>query len=88
MYAEFEALNIKALQELKEKHHVEVLAFPPQVLKTLKRLTVETLDEKAAEEASFKEVYEAYKKFQADNAAWNTISDDAYSQALNPSTAD
>jgi TRAP-type mannitol/chloroaromatic compound transport system substrate-binding protein len=88
MYAEFEALNIKALQELKEKHNVEVLAFPPQVLQTLKRLTVETLDEKAAEDASFKQVYEAYKKFQADNAAWNTISDDAYSQALKPSTAD
>ena len=84
IYAEFEALNLKALQELKEKYHVEVLAFPPEVLKELKRLTVETLEENAASDASFKKVYEAYKKFQADNAAWHSISDDAYSQALLP----
>ncbi|HEC84437.1 MAG: ABC transporter substrate-binding protein [Candidatus Parabeggiatoa sp. nov. 2] len=84
IYAEFEALNIKALREIKAQGRVEVLPFPSEVLKELKRLTVETLDEKAAKEASFKKVYEAYKKFQADHAAWNAISDNAYSKALQP----
>jgi len=80
--SKFEALNIKALRELKEEHHVKVLAFPPTVLKELNRLTQVALDEEAAKDASFKKVYEAYKQFQADNTAWNAISDDAYSKAL------
>lgn len=82
IYYTFQALNIKALRELTENSHVKVREFPPEVLKELKRLTIEALDEEAAKDASFKKVYEAYKKFQADNAAWNTISDDAYSRAL------
>lgn len=82
IFVTFETLNIKALRELKEAHHVEVLEFPPEVIKEFKRLTFETLNEEAADNASFKKVYEAYKKFQADNAAWNAVSDDAYSRAL------
>ncbi len=82
IYTQFEALNFKALEELKEQHNVEMLAFPPEVLKELKRLTQEALNEEAAKNASFKKVYEAYKQFQAAHAAWNAISDDAYSKAL------
>ncbi len=82
IYNTFEALNIEALREIKEKPQVKVLAFPPAVLKELKRLTVEALDEEAAKDPSFKRVYEAYKKFQADYATWHAVSDDAYSRAL------
>jgi len=82
MYSQFEALNLKALRELKEKYHVEVLAFPPEVLKELKRLTKITLEEEAAKDPTFKKVYEAFKQFQADNAAWDVVSDNAYSKAL------
>ncbi len=82
MYSRFEALNIKALRELQDNHDVKVLAFPPEVLKELKQLTIEALDEEAVKSASFKKVYEAYKQFQADNAAWNAISDEAYGKAL------
>lgn len=85
MFAEFEALNIKALRELQDKYHVKVLEFPPEVINKLKQLTVETLDEEAAKNADFKKVYEAYKQFQKDNRAWNAISDDAYNKALNVS---
>ena len=80
MFSKFEALNITALRELKEQHQVEVLAFPPEVLEELKRLTQETLEEAAAESVSFKKVYEAYKQFQADYRSWNAISDEAYSK--------
>ena len=84
IFSQLEVLNLKALQELKEETSVEVLAFPPEALQEFKRLTAETLDEEAAKNASFKKVYEAYKKFQAENAAWNAISDDAYGRALQP----
>jgi TRAP-type mannitol/chloroaromatic compound transport system substrate-binding protein len=78
MFSEFEALNIKALREIEREHHVEVLAFPPEVLKELRRLTTETLEQQAADDASFNKVYQAYKRFQAEYAAWNAIADDAY----------
>jgi TRAP-type mannitol/chloroaromatic compound transport system substrate-binding protein len=78
MLSKFEALNIQALRELKAQHQVEVLPFPPDVRKKLKQLTTETLEEGAAKDTDFKKVYEAYKQFQADNTAWNHISDEAY----------
>jgi TRAP-type mannitol/chloroaromatic compound transport system substrate-binding protein len=82
MFSEFEASNVKSLRELKEKYKVEVLGFPADVIKELKRLSKETLDEEANKDASFKKVYDAYREFQSNYADWNAISDDAYSKAL------
>ncbi len=82
MFSEFEASNVKSLRELKEKYKVEVLSFPAEVIKELKRLSRETLDEEANKDPDFKKVYEAYRQFQSEYADWNAISDDAYSKAL------
>jgi TRAP-type mannitol/chloroaromatic compound transport system substrate-binding protein len=79
MYAEFEAKNIQALRKLREEYKVDVKQFPPEVLSELRRLTVETLAEEAEKDENFKKVYEAYQQFQADNDAWNAISEEAYS---------
>jgi len=81
MFAQFEALNIQALKELKQQQ-VEVLPFPPEVLAELKRLTAVTLAEEAEQDPTFKKVYQAFRSFQDNHAAWSAISDDAYSQAL------
>jgi TRAP-type mannitol/chloroaromatic compound transport system substrate-binding protein len=82
MSAQFEALNVEALHRIKEQHAVEVLPFPTEVIKELKRLTAETFAEEAAKDANFKRIYEAYKQFQTDDMAWSEISDVAYSKAL------
>lgn len=82
MYAQFEALNIQALHELKEKYKVEVLPLPKDVLNELKRLTKEALSEEASADANFKRVYDAFQKFQKENNSWAAISDDAYTEAL------
>lgn len=82
MYSQFETFNIKALRELKEKQHIEVLPFPPEVLKELKHFTLEILEEEASKNEIFRKVYEAFKKFQGDNTAWNIVSEDAYNKAL------
>ncbi len=82
MFSEFEAQNLKALNTLKNKYNVEVLQFPPDVLRELHRLSNETLNEWAAKDAQFKKVYEAYKKFRVNNDAWNAISESAYAEAL------
>ena len=82
MLAEFEAKNLQALQELKQKHKVQVLPFPDDVIKTLKKLTRETLEAEAAKDATFKQVYQAYRSFHESNDAWSGISEAAYARAL------
>jgi len=81
MFSQFEGLNIKALRTLKDKYNIKARPFPPEVLAELKKLTQESLEEEAAKDATFKRIYEAYKTFQTDNDAWNSISEDAYSKA-------
>ncbi len=82
VYSQFETLNLGALRELKEKHGIEVLEFPADVMAELKRLSVEALDEEADKNADFKRVYEAYKAFHADFNAWSKVADDAYQRAI------
>jgi TRAP-type mannitol/chloroaromatic compound transport system substrate-binding protein len=82
IYAEFEALNSQALQKLKLQKDIEILPFPPEVIKEIKRLTEETLTQEAAKDSTFAKVYEAYKTFQAEHAGWNAISEEAYHQSL------
>lgn len=82
MLSEFEAKNLAALDELKSRWRVEVIAFPDDVLRELKRLTKETLDEEAAKDAIFKKVHTQYQAFMKVNDAWNEISESAYSRAL------
>ena len=82
MLSEFEARNLEALHELKEKHKVKVLPFPDDVIKKLKKLTQETLEAEAAKDASFKQIYQAYNTFRDSNDAWGDISEAAYARAL------
>lgn len=82
IYSQLEFHNGEALNEIKKKQHIEILAFPPAVLKELKRLTQETLQEEADKNAEFKKVYESYQHFQSNMADWHAISEDAYTQAL------
>ncbi len=82
MLSEFEARNVEALRELRDKHGVEVLEFPAEMLRELRVLTNETLAELGAKDAVFKKVHEAYDAFRAGNDAWNAVSEAAYARAL------
>ena len=82
MLAEFEAKNLRALQELKQKYKVQVKEFPAEVISELKRLTGEVLEEEAQKDASFRQVLQAYSAFRSNNDAWNDISEAAYAKAL------
>ena len=82
MLAEFEAKNLLALQELKQKYKVEVQEFPAEVITHLRKLTEETLEEEAAKDQTFRQVYQAYTSFRQNNDAWNDISEAAYAKAL------
>ncbi len=82
MYTKFEVQNMQTLQKLKQQSQIEILPFPDEVLQELHRLTQETLAETAAQDPIFKEIYEAFRAFQAQNASWDAIADEAYHQAL------
>ena len=82
MLSEFEAKNLEALNRLKDKYKVQVHPFPEEVISTLRGFTKVVLAEEAAKDATFNRVYEAYRQFSANNAAWSEISEAAYANAL------
>ena len=77
VYSSMEYHNTEALKELANKENVTVLEFPPEVLAGLHKLTDRMLQEESEKDADFKRVYEAYRRFRADYAQWNNISDRA-----------
>ncbi len=78
MISEFESKNNAALVELIEKHHVKLRQFPESVLKSLKKLSKEVLDDLAAKDPMSKKVYEHFKKFQKNIYAWNKLTEEQY----------
>ncbi len=82
MFSQFETLNLDALKELREKHGVQILEFPPDVLHELRQMTRQVLDEEAAKDPDFKRIYQAYHDFRQRSDAWSQVADDAYQRAL------
>ena len=82
IYAQMEFHNQEALAELKTKQNIQILPFPEEVLKELKKLTKETLDEEAVASPAFKNVYDAYETFRDNYQAWDELSEEAYQKSL------
>jgi len=78
--ADYNVKNAKGLIELqtKFKGKVEVLPLPGDVLKALKPLAEDTLEEEAARDPLAKKVHEAFKKFRGLYNAWDKVSEDPY----------
>ncbi len=78
MLSEFETKNNDALQVLINKHHVQLRQFPEPVLKNLKKLSVEVLNELAAKDPMSKKVYAAFLEFQKNMNAWDKLTEEQY----------
>ena len=78
MLSEFEAKNNAALKELINVHNVELRQFPEQVLKGLKGLAKEVLEEVAAGDPLSKKAYESFKEFQDNIFEWNKLTEEPY----------
>ena len=76
--SEFESSNGAALEELINKHHVQLKEFPAEMLVQLGKLSTEVLEEEAAKDPQSKKVNEAFKKFRAQIGPWGTVSEKAY----------
>src|SRR5712691_1952752 len=83
-YHEYDAKNIVALQKLRTefKSKVEIVPFPADVLKELKKLTVDVMKEESEKTPTARKVYESFNKFQAALHPWHVMSEGAFHTLL------
>ena len=81
---QFDANNGAALQTLIEKHKVQLIKFPDEVLDALKILAEEVREEEAAKTPMAKKANESFKKFQKVVGVWGTVSEQAYYNTILP----
>jgi TRAP-type mannitol/chloroaromatic compound transport system substrate-binding protein len=82
--SEFDANNGASLQTLINKHKVEVIKFPDEVLNTLRVMAEEVREEEAAKSPMAKKVNESFKRFQKVVGTWGTVSELAYYTTIQP----
>jgi TRAP-type mannitol/chloroaromatic compound transport system substrate-binding protein len=75
---QFDAQNGAALQTLINKHKVEVIQFPDEVLAALRKMAVEVVQEEAAKTPMAKKVADSFAKFQKVVGTWGSVSERAY----------
>jgi len=81
MLDEYTARNNAALQELINKHKVDVRPFPEDVLIKLRDLSDEVLQEVAASDALAKKAYESFKAYKEGVQSYHAISEQAFLNA-------
>ncbi|KUJ73955.1 ABC transporter substrate-binding protein [Thiomicrospira sp. XS5] len=83
MLSEYMARNQQALQTLVEKHNVELRYFPDSVLKELKKLSAEVIEEEAAKDPLSAKVWASQKAFKEQVSKWTNASELAFLNARN-----
>ncbi len=76
--AQFNAQNGAALQTLINKHHVDLVKFPDEVLDGLRKLSEAVVAEEAAKDAQATKVNNAFQKFRKVIGTWGMVSEKAY----------
>ena len=69
-YAETEAKNFGAMQEMQEKHGVEVRRWPDETLKAFEAAWLEVVKEDSASDPLFKKVADHFYDFRAKYKVW------------------
>ena len=81
MLAEYTARNPTALKTLVEKHHVDLRAYPDDVLATLRKYSEEVVQELADQDDFSKRVYQSYSTFLQGCRDWGKLSEIPYLRA-------
>ncbi|PIE44698.1 MAG: ABC transporter substrate-binding protein [Gammaproteobacteria bacterium] len=81
MFAEYNARNGSALEELVNKHGVQLKKFPDEVLKQLRSISDEVVAEVAKKDAITQKVYDSYVNFRDKSAKYADIAERAYLNA-------
>ena len=75
MLSEYTARNQQALQVLVNKHQVQLRRFPDTVLKALKKITMEVIEDVAARDKLAGKVWASQKAFLQQVGKWTEISE-------------
>jgi TRAP-type mannitol/chloroaromatic compound transport system substrate-binding protein len=81
LLSEYTARNPAALDALLNKHKAELRAYPDDVLKALRKISREVVEELANKDAFSKKVYASYNRFYQDALRWSDHSERAYLNA-------
>ncbi|PID66813.1 MAG: ABC transporter substrate-binding protein [Gammaproteobacteria bacterium] len=81
MFAEYNARNGSALEELVNKHGVQLKKFPDEVLKQLRSVSDAVVAEVAKKDAMTQKVYDSYINFRDKSAKYADIAERAYLNA-------
>ncbi len=78
MLSEFEKENAKALTGLLKDKKIKLLRFPDEVLKGLKKLSYETIQDVASKDKLSRKVNDDFQAFKKKLSDWNKISEKVY----------
>ncbi len=76
--AQFEAQNAIFLDKMQQEGKVEFLAYPEEVLKHLKGLTEEVINELIASDEMSKKVFDSYQSFRSKIQPWGEMTEKMY----------
>ena len=79
--AEFTARNAAALATMVNEHNVELRQLPDDVIKRLKELSAEVVNEIAGDDPLAQKIVRSYQEFAATAKTYSTISEQAYINA-------
>jgi len=80
MQDEFTARNSTALKELQDKHGVQPRPFPADLLRELRTLSVEVIDELGRSSPMAERIHASYREFETTVRAYHAISEEAYTE--------
>lgn len=78
MLAQFDAQNGSALRDLVDNEGVELRQFPDEVMDGLAQAAEEVLTEVADSDPTAAKVYDSFRSFQQEVAAWGNVSERPY----------
>jgi len=81
MLAEYTARNQQALHTLLTEHNVQLRHFPDSVLKALKEISEQVVEEEAKRDALSTKVWASQKAFKAQVMQWTEVSEFAFLKA-------
>jgi TRAP-type mannitol/chloroaromatic compound transport system substrate-binding protein len=68
--AEGEAVQWKAMKEMREKHGVQIKRWPAEIMQAYEKAWGEVAAEESAKNPNFKRAYDSYSKFRSDFSLW------------------
>ena len=79
--AEFNAENARALRVLREEHDIIPKRFSDEILAEMSRVSLEVLQETAAEDPFTQEVYNSFMASRDHAIEWGRIAEQAFAEA-------